>query len=265
MFLYLSKLLPQFLYPLGLASLLLIVALVMWRRARRMAMVLTIVALLVIWVGGNRLAAMALIRPLEWYYPSLNATPHADAIVVLGGGTQPAAPPRPTAELNEAGDRLVYALNLYHAGAAPHLLLSGGMVGVGGPSVRPEAESMAALLEAMGAPSTALWLESNSRNTYENAVESKKLLDAKGIQRIILVTSAMHMPRAAAIFKKQGFDVIPAPTDYVVTAADWNYYFSPDPAIQALNLFPNPEAMDRMQRALKEYLGIVVYRLRGWL
>ena len=48
----------------------------------------------------------------------------------------------------------------------------------------------------------------------------------------------MHMPRACAIFSKQGFDVIPAPTDYAVTAAAWDYYLTPDPAIQVFNLFP---------------------------
>ena len=110
-----------------------------------------------------------------------------------------------------------------------------------------------------------LWLETNSRNTYENAVETKKILDARGIDRIVLVTSAMHMPRSVAIFEKQGFTVTPAPTDYMVTQADWDYYFAPDPAIQVFNLFPGAEAMDRFARALKEYLGMVVYRLRGWL
>jgi uncharacterized SAM-binding protein YcdF (DUF218 family) len=264
-FLYLSKFLPQFLYPLGFATILLIAALLLWRRARRVSLVLTVVALLAIWLGGNRLVSMALIRPLEWQYPSLAQTPHADAIVVLGGGSRPASPPRPSAEVSDGGDRLIYAVELYKAGAAPHLLLSGGIVGVDGPALAPEAESMAELLTTMGVPPDALWLESKSRNTYENAVETKQILDGKGIQRIILVTSAMHMPRSVAIFKNQGFDVIPAPTDYSVTVADWDYYFTPDLSIQALNLFPTPEAMDRTQRALKEYIGLLVYRVRGWL
>lgn len=121
------------------------------------------------------------------------------------------------------------------------------------------------LLEIMGVPAGAITLERRSRNTYENAIETKKLLDAQGIERIILVTSAMHMPRAQAIFARQGFDVIPAATDFNVTQAEWDYYFTPDPAIQVFNLFPSADALDWTMRAMKEYLGIIVYRLRGWL
>ena len=177
----------------------------------------------------------------------------------------PPAPPQPLAGVNEAGDRMIYAAWLYQQGAAPHVLASGGVVGVDGPALQPGAETMAQLLGIMGVPPAAVWWESRSRNTYENAVETKKLLDPKGIRRIILVTSALHMPRARAIFSKLGFDVIPAPTDYTATAAAWDYYLTPNPTIQVFNLFPTTEALDNTMRALKEYVGIAVYRLRGWL
>jgi uncharacterized SAM-binding protein YcdF (DUF218 family) len=145
------------------------------------------------------------------------------------------------------------------------VLVSGGIVGVDGPAIEPGAEAMAELLALMGVPPSALWLEPLSRNTYENAVETKKLLDAEGIDRIILVTSALHMPRAAAIFAKQGYAIIPAPTDYKVTAADWDYYWAPDPSIQLFNLLPSARSLDLTAQALKEYIGIAVYRVRGWL
>jgi len=264
MFLYLSKLLPLFVYPLGLACLLLILALIV-RRRPRWSTLLIVATLALLWLSGNRLVSMAVVRSLEWQYLPPATMPHADVIVVLGGGTRPLSYPRPFHEVNEAGDRLIYAALLYQQGVAPHLLVSSGVVGVDGPAIVGEAESMAALLKLMGVPTDALWLESRSRNTYENAVESKKLLDAQGIDRIVLVTSAMHMPRAVAIFQKQGFDVIPAPTDFMGTQADWEYYSSPNPAIQVFNLFPNTEAMDRFVRALKEYMGMAVYWARGWL
>jgi uncharacterized SAM-binding protein YcdF (DUF218 family) len=144
------------------------------------------------------------------------------------------------------------------------VLASGGVVGVDGPALQAGAESMRQLLAIMGVPENAIILEGRSRNTYENAVETKKLLDARGIKRIILVTSALHMPRSQAIFARQGFDVIPAPTDFNVTQADWDYYWTPAPAIQVFNLFPSAEALDWTMRALKEYIGMGVYRLRGW-
>jgi len=185
--------------------------------------------------------------------------------VLLGGGEEPADWPQPTAGLNAAGDRMVYAAWLYQQGAAPRILASGGIVGVDGPAVQPGAAAMAELLQIMGVPAEAVILEGRSRNTYENAVETKQLLAAEEIDRILLVTSALHMPRSRAIFTRQGFDVVPAPTDFTVTQADWDYYWTPDPAIQVFNLFPSAEALDWTMRALKEYIGLAVYRLRGWL
>lgn len=264
MFVYLSKLLPLLIYPLSLACLLL-VALLVLRRSPRWVLWLGLAAFLLLWLGGNRLISMTLARTLEWQYSPPSVLPHADVIVLLGGGEMPLTPPQPLAGVTEAGDRIIYAAWLYQQGAAPRVLASGGAVGVDGPALQPGAEAMGQLLSIMGVPPDALWLEPRSRNTYENAVETKKLLDPKGIQRIILVTSALHMPRAQAIFRNLGFDVIAAPTDYTVTAAAWDYYLTPDPTIQVFNLFPTAEALDNTMRALKEYIGIAVYRLRGWL
>ena len=264
MFLYLSKLLPLFIFPLSLACLLLSALLVL-RRRPRWVLWLGLAALLLLWCGGNRLVSMVLARSLEWQYFPPSVLPQADVIVLLGGGEEPLSPPNSLPGINDDGDRIIYAAWLYQQGAAPHVLASGGVVGVDGPALQPGAEAMGQLLGVMGVPSDALWLETRSRNTYENAVETKKLLGPKGINRIILVTSALHMPRARAIFAKQGFDVIPAPTDYAVTEAAWRYYLTPDPAVQAFNFFPTTEALHTTMRAIREYAGIVVYRLRDWL
>ena len=110
MFLYLSKLLPLFIYPLGLATIVLVL-IVLLRRRPRWVLGLSLLALLLIWVGGNRLISMAIIRSLEWRYAPLatdaGADTNAEVIVVLGGGTRPQTPPRPLHEINEAGDRLL--------------------------------------------------------------------------------------------------------------------------------------------------------------
>ncbi len=264
MFLYLSKLLPLLIYPLSLACLLL-AALLVLRRSPRWVLWLGLAAFLLLWLGGNRLVSMVLVRSLEWQYFPPSVLPHADVIVLLGGGEEPVSPPQPLAGINDTGDRIIYAAWLYQQGAAPHVLASGGVVGVDGPALQPGAEVMGQLLTMLGVPPGALWLEPRSQNTYENAVETKELLDPKGIRRIILVTSALHMPRARAIFAKQGYDVIPAPTDYGVTEASWSYYLTPDPTVQIFNLFPTAEALHDTMRVVKEYTGILVYGLRGWL
>jgi uncharacterized SAM-binding protein YcdF (DUF218 family) len=117
----------------------------------------------------------------------------------------------------------------------------------------------------MGVPAAAVWLEPDSRNTYENGVLTKALLDEKGISEIVLVTSAVHMPRSVAIFEKLGFTVLPAPTDYQTTELDRSYFQAPDPLTYVLYLLPDSDNMWLTSWVLKEYFGMVVYRLRGWL
>ena len=268
MFLFLSKFLPPFIYPLGLACLFLALALLLGRRPdwqRR----LTAATLVVLWLGGNRIVAMTLLRSLEWRYtpPTISGAPppQADVIVVLGGATRAQAFPRTASEVNEAGDRLLCAARLYQQGAAPRILLSGGNVPWLGPASIPEAEAMADILMAIGIPRDAIWTEPVSRNTHENAVETEALLESRGVTNVILVTSALHMPRAYRIFAKTDLNVIPVPADYLVTREDWEHYTQPDPVVQLVNLLPSAQNLHWTTSALKEYVGIWIYRLQGWL
>jgi uncharacterized SAM-binding protein YcdF (DUF218 family) len=154
---------------------------------------------------------------------------------------------------------------LYQQGAAPRILLSGGNVPWLGPASVPEAEAMADILAAIGVPRDAMWTEPASRNTHENAVETQAFLESQGIDDVILVTSALHMPRAYGVFAKTDLDVRPVPTDYLVTQADWEHHTQLDPGIQLINLLPSAENLHWTTSALKEYVGIWIYRLRGWL
>lgn len=262
-FFFLSKFLPLFVYPLGLACLLL--ALIVLVRRRRWQLAFTIVAFALLWLGGNRIISMAAVRSLEWRHLPPAGLPHAPVIVVLGGGSRSADYPRPTAEVNEAGDRLLYAAWLYRQGAAPRILLSGSHAPLLGSEVVPEAETMAQVLDMIGVPREALWLEDRSRNTYENADETRALLAEEGIDEIILVTSALHMPRSVRLFEHQGLRVIPAPTDFQVTEADWAHFTRPDLGIQALNLWPSADNLMGTSWAIKEYIGMLIYSLRGWM
>lgn len=261
-FVFLSKLLPLFVFPLGLIALLLILALV-WRRARRYAIIL---ALIILWVGSSRYVAYALIRSLESRYTPLAAAPQADAIVVLGGGTRGSDPPRPIPEVNEAGDRLLYGAQLYHDGAADIVLVTGGSIDWLTPEgIDPEANDMSALMALLGVPPEAVWLEDESRNTYENALYSAQMLADADMNDILLVTSAMHMPRSVPLFEMQGLHVTPAPADYLVSDAEWDHLWRGGPTATIINLMPNVEYLTYTSRVLKEYIGLLVYGLRGWL
>ena len=86
---------------------------------------------------------------------------------------------------------------------------------------------------------------------------------ASSWNRILLVTSAAHMPRAVELFKAQGLDVIPAPTDYAVTETEWKNLISPDITTQVFNFIPNSSSLSLTTNIMKEYVGILVFRLKG--
>ena len=191
--------------------------------------------------------------------------PSAEVIVVLGGGTEPQTNPRPTVELNGAGDRIIYAAKLYHTGKAAHILLSGGNINLVEGIISTPASQMAEIIKELGVPSDALWIEDRSRNTYENALYAQALLREKGFTRVILVTSAAHMPRSVALFTHQGIEVIPAPTDFSVTESGWQELFSQDPSIQLMNILPNVSNLSMTTNIMKEYIGMVIYHIQGWM
>ena len=263
MFLFLSKFLPLFVYPLGLSSILLIVSLVMaWRRSRWTPLPIALAIALII-IASHPRVNIFLIRSLESRHIPSQELPQADAIVVLGGCIKPDSPPRPMVDLTEASDRLLYAAQLYRQKKAPLIIVSGGRIGWG-KKFLPESADMARLLEFLGVQRSDIIEESESLNTYQNAVNVKKVLRKEGIDRILLVTSAMHMARSYLIFKHQKMNFIPAPTDFLTTnnlnvKSDFNL------RVFLLSLIPSIDRMANTTQALKEYIGIFVYWLRGWL
>ncbi len=272
MFVFLSKLLPPFVYPLGLVCLLLLLALWLdWRTANpsgapgwhKLRRGLLVTAILILWLGGNRFVAASLARSLELRYLPPAEIPTADAIVLLGGGTEAPDAPRPMVGLNGAGDRVLYAAELYRQGKAPYILVSGGLLDWSTQENSP-AGDMADLLLKMDVPQEALWLQPRSRNTHEDALYSAEILRQKGAHRILLVTSAWHMPRSYRLFQAEGLEVIPAPTDFQVTYAGWQGMFEPDPRVQLLGLLPSAGNLATTSNMLKEYIGLLVYDLRGW-
>ena len=101
---------------------------------------------------------------------------------------------------------------------------------------------------------SAVLLETDSATTRGNAVYTAQLLEDRGLERVLLVTSALHMERALATFRAAGVEAWPAPTDFEVEP------LPPD----LLRWLPDAQALADSTRALKEYLGLWVYRWRGW-
>jgi uncharacterized SAM-binding protein YcdF (DUF218 family) len=255
--LYLDKLLAQMGYPLGLSlTLCLLGLLLLVLGRRRWCGWIILVAVSWLWFWSLPVVADALRLSLEGRFANVSVAelPTADAAVVLGGGMEAGPPGWPYPDLGPAADRIWHAARLYHAGKAKRLILSGGHLSWQGDQ-QPETAAMRRLLTDLGVPEQALVIEGRSQNTRENALYSAELIRSLGIGRILLVTSAMHMPRALGTFQAVGVDAIPAPTDFEVI---------PQPT-QLLRWLPNAEALQDSTLALKEYLGWWVYRWRGWV
>ena len=112
------------------------------------------------------------------------------------------------------------------------------------------------MLKEWGIPGEVILIEGRSRNTYENALETKQILKDKQIDKILLVTSAFHMPRALATFRTVGIDAVPSPSSYSIVD-----YVRP----RILDWVPSVGNLVRMQAVIHEKLGILVYRYRGWI
>ena len=152
--------------------------------------------------------AWLLSRPLEIGYDQ-NPAPSsaADAIVVLSGTVYRPMPDRPyPLAAPDTYSRVQHAVWLFkHWGPRPVLACGGG------PETEPYAETMRRILESEGIPPSMIWIEDRSGTTHENAVYGSEVLRQHGISRIALVVDARSMARAAASFRKQGIDVVPAP------------------------------------------------------
>ena len=264
MFVYLSKLLPLFIYPLGLVTVIILLVLIIENR-NRFPRGLLIFGLILLWLAGNRWVSYGLARSLEWRHLPSEEMLSAEVIVLLGGGTEPGDPPRPMAEVNAAGDRVLYAAKLYQQGAAPMILVSGGNVEFSSDRNSTPAEEMTELLLLMGVPNSAIRQQAESQNTYEDALYSSEILAESGIDEVILITSALHMPRSKALFEQQGITVIPAPTDFTVTEHNWETTFNPRMGEFVIYVMPNASALNLTTNVLKEYIGMLVYSLRGWM
>lgn len=263
MFLFLSKLIPLFLYPIGAACLLLTVALGLWWINSKWTPAAIGAALIILFLSGNTWISNCLVQSLEWQNIPNIELPTADAIVILGGATKAQAYPRPDVDFSEAGDRVWYGGNLYRSGKAPKIIVSGGRISWKG-SVSPESDDLTKILINMGVPKTDIIPEANSYNTRDNAVNVQKILQAHKFKTILLVTSAMHMPRSMAIFKHLGINAIAAPTDYQVSQIELEQPNQQTESI-ILSFLPNEDCLLLTTKAIKEYIGILVYKLRGWL
>jgi len=200
------------------------------------------------------LAAHLALGSLEWRYPPQEQRPRAcPVIVVLGGGMRPPDDLRGKAEPSpDTMVRCLHAAAQYHQAQPCPILVSGGKVRADrpGPAL---AQVMRELLIRLGVAAEHIWLEDKSRSTYENAVECRKQLARRGIDRLVLVTSCVHMARAERCFRRQGLTVTPSVC----------YRRSTELFLGIETFLPSPVAAFQVQEAYHEWIGMLWYAVRG--
>jgi uncharacterized SAM-binding protein YcdF (DUF218 family) len=244
---YLEPALPLFLV-LG------VIALVrLWRSSRRGSrpwlMTASMAGILLL---SSNFFTWALARPLEiWYDDHPVPSGAAEAIVVLSGSVAYRLPNRPYSYVGpDTYIRLRHVIWLFNEWKSLPVLVCGG-----GARRRsePHSELMKRVLEAEGIPRDLIWTEGRSRSTRENALYGAEVLRRHGVTRIVLVVEANSMLRAAACFRKLGFTVIPSPIRFTHVNGG------------LMDILPTWRAMERNGETIHEVLGLVWYRLRGWI
>lgn len=257
MFFTLSKIFWFFVDPLNMIGILLILsALLLVLNWRRLALTAAVCGSAVFVLSAWTTLGALMLLPLEERFQRPDPMPRAIAgIILLGGGFEGRINmARGGYETGVAGDRAVETAILARRYPDARVLISGGtgtliLEGEG------DADSAPRMLEALGVEPERMILENRSRNTHENALFSRQLADPQEGETWLLVTSAFHMPRSIGLYRKAGFDVVPWPSDYR-TAGNETFGF-----MRA----SQQDSMRAMSTALREWIGLLAYRLTGRL
>ena len=252
---FITNLIASFLLPPLSLLLLLALGISLLYRRRQLAKPLIFTAFALLWVVSTPYFAEGTLHLLETQTAPLDNShpnaqpPAAEAIVILGGGTYFHAPEY--AGQDTVSDytlvRLRYGARLHREIGKPILVTGGKPLG----NSVSEAQQMRASLE-QDFQVPVRWIEDASDNTFENARYSFQILQKAGIKKIYLVTHAWHMPRAADIFRRAGFEVIEAPTAFTT-----RYQTG------LLAFVPNAGALRNSSIFMHEVIGLLWYQIKS--
>jgi uncharacterized SAM-binding protein YcdF (DUF218 family) len=240
----------NFLVELGILSVLLMAT----RRFAVLGRRLAVITLVVLALAAFSPLGYLLLYPLEARFPPWDASRGApDGIIVLGGSVDPeVSQARHMPVVRNAADRMIAPAELARRYPNARVVFTGGSASLVSDEAR-EADASAAILEGLGIPRERLIVERNSRNTYENALFTKQLVNPKPGERWLLITSAYHMPRSIGLFRSVGFDVEAYPVDWRMGGREDLFTFT--------NLAA--DGLSRTEVATREWIGLVAYRLIG--
>jgi uncharacterized SAM-binding protein YcdF (DUF218 family) len=227
-----------------------------WRRGKRpsearFACGLTVTSLVVLYLASTPLVARWVAESLERQNPPVDPStmPVADAIVVLGGSMYATVGPDGTTLLyaRHASDRFETAMQAFNAARAPIIAFGGGGTGV--PGTPTEGEWNRARAIARGAPTDRAIAGPVALYTSDESEGIARVLRERGVKRMILCSSAMHLPRARMNYEKLRFTVIPLPSDFATRGAaeEWSWAL----------LIPRGMALSQVDAGVKEWMGLL--------
>ena len=252
MFFVLSKLVENLLLPSNAFTVLAVLGVVLFAfRLRRTGSALMIAATLLFVAAGWLPLGKDALMVLENRFPRPQLPDHVTGIVMLGGviNTHVSAD-RQTVATNNAGERITGISALSRRYPQARIILSGGLGHLFAGHGKTKSAYARDLLVATGVPAGRMELEEKSRNTCENAIDSKAMAKPSPGDVWLLVTSASHMPRAIGCFRMAGFPAIPYPVDYRTFAS---VQWSPNKSVA--------EGLAAADLATHEWLGLVAYHL----
>jgi uncharacterized SAM-binding protein YcdF (DUF218 family) len=254
MFFFLSKTLAFLLSPMTWVFALLLYS--FKTKVEGRAKKLRVTAIVILYLCSNSFVVDELFRAWEPATPDydLMVTKYDGAIVLGGIGNIDQRLQK--INFGMSCDRLLQVLPYYYKGRIKRVIFTSGSGSIEFPENR-EAVYVKKYLQSINFPDSALIIEKNSRNTYENAIFTKKILDSLQINgKYLLVTSAYHMPRSYAVFKKAGYtNLVP----YITNKMSGARRFTPDHL-----LLPNADAIFALDFLIHEWVGYIVYKVRGY-
>lgn len=257
MFFIFSKVLAFLLKPLNWLVILAVFSLLTKNQRRRKRSIKAMIIILLVFSNPWLINQLARAWETGSRAPAEITTPY-DAGILLGGYVNfNAATPPGLLNFHQAGNRFTSTLMLYRSGKIRRILLSGGAGRLMG-KVPPESGAVRDFLLQCGVPDSAIIVENTSRNTWENALYSKQKVDSLGLvgKRCLLITSAWHMRRARACFAKAGLPCDGFGTDFYTETKNGNLLDW---------LEPDWRAFQKWDSLIKEWLGWLAYRLRGYV
>ncbi len=243
----LKKIITYAVLPPGVFIILLLIGAIFLKKRQKKFLISIAIFLYMLSIGPTK---DLFLMPLENAYkiPSVSAANSYEAYVVLGGGVYDEVP-----DIDGEGfpgedglTRIICAFRLFQLYKKP-IIYSGGNIG----DRKPEAEVAKRLLLSLGIDKQYILSEGMSMDTFENAKYVKKLAEQHNITKIVLITNAYHMKRSKMLFDKHFKEILPFPAGYKTSKTKYDIY----------SYMPNAANLFAISIAIKEYLGIVFYKI----